>query len=68
MGTLLIIVAFLAFIWFGLGNCEQKQEIIMQRKEKKDKYPCRVPTAKPTEWHKDKSRYTRKRKHKNDEA
>jgi hypothetical protein len=36
----------------------------MQRKEKRRKYPCRVPTPRPTEWHKDKSRYSRKRKHK----
>ena len=40
----------------------------MQRKVKKAKYPCRVPTAKPTEWHKDKKRYNRKEKHRRDYA
>lgn len=27
-------------------------------------FKVRVPTAKHTDWHKDKSKYTRKRKHK----
>ena len=31
------------------------------------KLPIRIPTAKPTEWHKDKSKYSRKRKHKGDD-
>lgn len=28
------------------------------------KLPVRIPTPKPTEWHKDKSKYNRKKKHK----
>lgn len=27
---------------------------------------CRIPTAKPTKWHKDKSKYERRVKHKHD--
>ena len=33
-------------------------------KQKEKKLPVRIPTAKPTEWHKDKKRYSRKKKHK----
>jgi len=36
-------------------------------KKKKDKrWVPRVPTAKPTIWHKDKSAYSRKQKHRKD--
>lgn len=38
----------------------------MRRKTKRRKLPVRIPTPKPTEWHRDKKRYTRKRKHKED--
>lgn len=31
-----------------------------------EKSPVRVPTGKPTEWHRDKKRYSRKQKHKKD--
>lgn len=33
-------------------------------KGKVSRHPSRIPTGKPTQWHKDKSRYSRKRKHK----
>ncbi len=30
------------------------------------KLPVRIPTPPPTEWHKDKKKYSRKKKHKKD--
>ena len=38
-----------------------------KKKEKKPWVP-RIPTPKPTEWHRDKSQYNRKRKHKHQES
>jgi hypothetical protein len=33
-------------------------------KTRTKKYPVRIATPKPTEWHKDKSKYNRKKKYK----
>ena len=38
----------------------------MKKEKKFKKYSVRIPTAKATVWHKDKSKYSRKRKHKNE--
>ena len=40
----------------------------MAKIPKRKKFPVRIPTPPPTEWHKDKSKYTRKEKHKDDVA
>jgi len=42
-------------------HAERSGKVMTQRK-----LPVRIPTAKPTEWHKDKSKYERRRKHKHD--
>ena len=36
----------------------------MAKQKKYRKLPVRIPTPPPTEWHKDKSKYTRRKKHK----
>jgi len=38
----------------------------MKPKKKNKRWMPRIPTPKPTEWHRDKSKYNRKEKHKND--
>ncbi len=45
----------------------KKKIIVNEELAESQKLPVRMPTAKPTEFHKDKSRYTRKKKHKNRE-
>lgn len=34
------------------------------KKKKRKKLPVRIPTPPPTEWHRDKSKYNRMKKHK----
>lgn len=43
-----------------------KKKIIYDEKQSEKKKIFRTPTAPSTQWHKDKSKYDRKRKHKKD--
>ena len=43
-----------------------KKKIILDKDKSEKKKVFRTPTARPTEWHKDKSKYSRKKKHKKD--
>ena len=41
-----------------------KKKTIIDKKQAETKKVFRIPTAPSTEWHKDKSKYSRKKKHK----
>lgn len=43
-----------------------KKKVIIDKEKSDGKKVFRTPTAPPTKWHKDKKRYSRKKKHKKD--
>ena len=43
-----------------------KKKIILDKEKSEKKKVFHTPTAPPTKWHKDKSKYSRKKKHKKD--
>ena len=44
-----------------VGDTDTKWEATHTMSRKRPRTPIRVPTAKPTRWHKDKSKYDRKK-------